>query len=60
MFNEATFREILLSHRWARYMIISYIFNENMQNWTETTEFAEIGEKLHNDDDDGRKSDEFV
>ena len=30
-----------------------------MQNWTETTEFAEIGEKLHNDDD-GRKSDEFV
>ena len=41
-------------------MIISYIFNENMQNWTETTEFAEIGEKLHNDDDDGRKSDESV
>ena len=48
MFNEVTFREILLSSL-GKVKIMSRIFKENIQTWTETIELSELDEKkLHN------------
>ena len=44
MFNEATFREILLVSS-DKVMIMPRVFKENMQTWTEKIELGDLVEK---------------
>ena len=44
MFNEATFREILLVSS-DKVMIMPRIFKENMRTWTEKIELGDLVEK---------------